>query len=133
VNLVEELIERANASPAPDFAALFPVVLSAAMVPRVQAAPDSGDSVANEVLEHAGRELAKLAETIIHRLFQREKVFVATHGGVLTSSEQVKNSFCAHLQSLCPEASHSAKPIDPAQGALDWARRDFAEAARKSV
>jgi len=130
VNTVEELIERVNVNPAPDFAALFPVVLSAAMVPRVQSAADAGDDIATQVLEHAGRELAKLAETVIHRLFpDRGEVSVATHGGVLISSEQVRNSFAGHLQSLCPQVRYVARTIDPAQGALDRARRGFASAA----
>jgi glucosamine kinase len=133
VKSVEELIERANANPAPDFASLFPVVLSAAMIPRLQAAADSGDAIAKEVLEHAGKELSKLAETVSHRLFKDGKFCVATHGGVLTSSEQVKNSFYRHLQAVFPETSYSSKVLDPAQGALNWARRGFAEAAGKSV
>jgi N-acetylglucosamine kinase-like BadF-type ATPase len=130
VNTVEELIERVNASPAPDFAALFPVVLSVAMVPRLQSAADADDDIATQVLQHAGKELAKLAETVIHRLFTAEdEVRVATHGGVLTSSEQVRASFAEYLQSLCSRVSYAAKTIDPPQGALDRARRGFASAA----
>jgi N-acetylglucosamine kinase-like BadF-type ATPase len=126
-NTVEELIERVNASPAPDFAVLFPVVLSAAMVPRPQSA---ADAIAKQVLEHAGKELAKLAETVIHRLFTGgEEIYLATHGGVLSSSEQVRTAFAEHLQSLCPRVSYAEKIIDPAQGALDRARRGFASAA----
>ena len=124
VSTVEELTERVNASPAPDFASLFPVVLSAAMAPRLQSAADAGDAIANQVLEHAGRELAKLAETVIHRLFPRVgKVRVATHGGVLTSSEQVRNSFSEHLRSLRPDVSYTAAALSPALGALERARR----------
>jgi len=126
VSTVEDLTERANAVPPPDFAALFPVVLSAAMVPRLQSAANAGDSIANQVLEQAGKELAKLAETVIHRLFaQDEPVHVATHGGVLTSSEEVRNSFSGHLRSLYPHASYTAAALDPAFGALRRARRDY--------
>jgi glucosamine kinase len=129
VGAVEELIERANAIPPPDFASLFPVVLSAAMVPRVQSAADAGDSIASQVLEHAGKELAKLAETVVQRLFvQAENIRVATHGGVLTSSEQVRNSFSEQLRSLCPHASYTPAVLDPAVGALERARSSFASA-----
>lgn len=121
VSTVEELTELANASPPPDFASVFPTVLSAA---------HTGDAIAKQVLEHAGNELAKLAEAVIHRLFQGDKVPVATHGGVLASSEQVRTSFAKHLESLCPLATYEPRLLDPAQGALDRARRAMAANAK---
>ncbi len=125
----QELIVRANANPPPDFASLFPVVLSAALVPSVQLAADAEDSIANQVLDHAGRELAKLAATVIRRLFtESDQVSVAIHGGVFANSVQVKNSFVDHLRSLCPRATRDSKTIDPALGALECARRGFAAA-----
>ena len=122
VSTIEELIERVNASPPPDFASLFPVILSAAVVPREQSAADSGDIIAKQVLEHGGNELARLAEAVIHRLFNTEKLSVATHGGVLTSSEQVRVSFTKHLESLCPQATCLSQTLDPATGALEMSR-----------
>jgi len=119
----EELIVRANANPPPDFASLFPVILSAAQT------PDAGDSIANQVLDQAGRELAELAETVIRRLCaESDEVHVATHGGVFANSEQVKASFVDHLRSQCPRATYNSKTIDPALGALERARRGFAAA-----
>jgi len=128
VTTAEDLIVRANANPPPDFASLFPVVLSAAQ------AADAGDSIANQVLDHAGGELAKLAETVIRRLFtESDQVNVATHGGVFANSVQVKNSFVDHLRSQCPRATCDSKTIDPALGALECARRGFGSGTTGSL
>jgi glucosamine kinase len=130
VETVEELVVRVNGDPAPDFASLFPVVLSTALAPRLLSAADAGDSIANEVLEYAGNELAKLGETVIRRLFSgAEEVSVATHGGVLVSSAQVKNSLVEHLWTRDPRTRFLSREIDPAQGALGRARRGFGAGA----
>jgi N-acetylglucosamine kinase-like BadF-type ATPase len=110
----EDFIIQLNASPAPDFASLFPAVLGAAR--------DSGDATAKQVLEHAGHELAKLAESVIHRLSGNDKVSVVTYGGVMTNGEEVRDSFVKHLESLCPQAGFTQKLVDPARGALERAR-----------
>ena len=124
----EELIVRVNANPPPDFASLFPVILSAAQ------APDAGDSIAHQVLEQAGRELAELAETVVRRLFtESDQVHVATHGGVFANSMQVKNSFVDNLRSQCPRATYNSKTIDPALGALECARRGFGSGTTDSL
>jgi glucosamine kinase len=133
VETVEELVVRVNADPAPDFAALFPVVLSTALGPRVLSA-DTGDSIAQEVLEYAGKELAKLGETVIRHLFnETEGVCVATHGGVLASSPQVKNSLIEHLRVRDPRTGFFSREIDPAQGALGRARRGSGASASKPL
>ena len=127
---VEELVVRVNGSPAPDFASLFPVVLSTALAPRGVSAADAGDTIAKEVLEDAGKELAKLVETVIRRLFGGvEEVWVATHGGVLASSAQVKNSLVGHLRAKDPRTRFISREIDPAQGALVRARRGLRSGA----
>ena len=106
-----------NTNPALDFAAFFPVVLSVA---------GQGDSIANRVLEQAGLELADLAEIVIRRLFAKsEEVAVATHGGVLASSVQVKKSFVQQLQAQCPHVVFLSRTVDPARGALHLARTTF--------
>jgi len=53
---LDELVRHANANPPPDFPQLFPVVLRAA---------DEGDSMARNLLEDAGKELAMLAAIVI--------------------------------------------------------------------
>jgi len=121
---VDELIARSNASPPPDFASLFPTVLAAAA---------EGDSRAAEVLYRAGGELAKMAEEVTRRLFHdTDHVRVAAHGGVFASSRQVTESFHRQLGSLRPAVEFLGTAIDPAVGALNRARRSFAEAARRS-
>jgi glucosamine kinase len=120
---IEEFIVHSNGDPQPDFAALFPVVLSAA---RAQ------DRIATEVLNQAGRELATLAEIVIAQLFHEADVSVATHGGVFASSSEVKNYFAAQLRARCPKANLISKEIDPAEAALQRARRGFTSAAAKS-
>ena len=57
---IEQLVPAANATPPPDFAALFPAVLSLA---------DSGDPIARDVLTQAGTQLANLAGILLRRLF----------------------------------------------------------------
>jgi glucosamine kinase len=117
---VEELVVRVNENPEPDFASLFPLVLSAA---------DAGDPIAEAVLKCAGSELAELVETVIRRLFQNpEEVCVATHGGVLTSSARVKDSFVERLQVKWPVSFFSGE-ISPSGAALERARREFGSAA----
>lgn len=121
---MDELIERANASPSPDFASLFPIVVAAAA---------DGDAAAAEVLERAGRELAKIVEDVIARLFQtRENVGVAAYGGVFRNSMQVMESFREQLTNRVPQAKLIGPIIDPALGALNRARRNFARLARQS-
>lgn len=121
---VDELIARANATPPPNFPSLFPTVLAAAA---------QGDSAAAEVLDRAGRELAKIAEEVTRRLFENaEDVRVATHGGVFASSRQVTQSFHRELGARWPRVEFLAMTIDPALGALNRARRSFAQAAPRS-
>jgi N-acetylglucosamine kinase-like BadF-type ATPase len=116
----ENFIVRLNESPAVDFAPLFPVVL---------AASDNGDSVANEILEHAGQELAGLAGIVIECLFGQQSISVATHGGVLASSTIVKKNFLQELKSRHPQADGFEREVDPARGALERARREFKAAS----
>lgn len=111
----DEFVVRLNANPAPDFAALFPVVLSAA---------DRADSVASQILEKAGIELADAAEIVIQRLFAKsDEISVAAHGGVLSSSAQVRKALANALRARYPKASLTIEPIDAARGALNRARR----------
>jgi len=115
----DDFVVRMNADPQPDYAVLFPTVLAAA----------NRDSAAAGVLERAGIELARATDVVVRRLFANsEKVVVATHGGVLTNSPQVKDSFERELQSRFPDVYLVPHAIDPARGALNRARRSFPEA-----
>jgi glucosamine kinase len=122
---VDDLIVRANASPAPDFASLFPVILEAAK---------NGDPNARAVLRRAGGELARLAEVAIERLFRNEQeVEVAALGGVFTSSAEVQHEFTKQLNAISPKARVVMKTVDPALGAFERARRGFAARAQRSL
>jgi glucosamine kinase len=112
----EDFIVELNVSPPPDFAALFPLVLSSAQ---------RGEEIARQVLDRAGQELAKIAKTVIHPLEREQSISVAAHGGVFTSGEIVMNSFASELQKACPQAVLLNRSVDPARGALQLARRTF--------
>jgi N-acetylglucosamine kinase-like BadF-type ATPase len=117
VRTADDLVIRVNSDPVRDYASLFPVVLASA---------EAGDHEAADVLEDAGRELARLAEILIDRLFvEADEVLVATHGGVFAGSTQVLQSFQRNLRTLCPRTSCLNQEIDPALGALERARREF--------
>ena len=112
---IEQLVMAANSTPPPDFAALFPTVLSLA---------DSGDRIALEVLTHAGVELAKLAGIVIQRLFPPSRaVSVAMSGGVFGSSPLVRQVFYNSLRSDRTEATINPSVIEPVRGALELARQ----------
>jgi glucosamine kinase len=111
----EQLVLMGNASPGPDFAGLFPVVVAAA---------DSGDTLAREVLTRAGRELAVLAKIVIRRLVpDGGAIPVAMSGGVFANSAQVRETFYSSLRSEFPEAAIASTVVEPVQGALALARR----------
>jgi glucosamine kinase len=111
----EQLVVAANATPAPDFAALVPAVLSSA---------DHGDRIALEVLNQAGAELGGLARTVITRLFANgDTISVAMSGGIFSSSPLVRQVFYSRLRSQYPDAVINPGVIEPVRGALELARK----------
>lgn len=111
----EKLVLAANATPPPDFAALFPSVLAVA---------DSGDAIARDVLTQAGIQLAGLAGIVIRRLFPDSgSVPVAMSGGVFGSSALVRQVFYNSLRAGCPDAVLNPGVIEPVRGALEIARK----------
>jgi glucosamine kinase len=115
VETFEQLVLAANASPPPDFAALFPAVLSAA---------EANDPFALDVLTRAGKELATLAKVVIRRVFAAGgKVPVAMSGGVFANSAVVRQVFYNSLRSEYPDAAISDTVVEPVQGALALARK----------
>ena len=111
----EQMIVVSNASPQPDFAALFPAVLAAA---------DAGDPSAHDILACAGVELATLGKIVISRLFaDADRAPVAMSGGVFRNSALVRQVFYNRLRLECPQAAVNANVVDPVKGALDLARR----------
>jgi N-acetylglucosamine kinase-like BadF-type ATPase len=119
VETIEQLVPAANATPPPDFAALFPAVLSLA---------DSGDRIAREVLTQAGTQLANLAGILLRRLFPRAgPVPVAMSGGVFGSSALVRQVFYNTLHSGRPDVVINPNVIEPVRGALELARKGAAK------
>jgi len=114
-NTREQMIVVSNASPQPDFAALFPAVLSAAA---------AGDPKAHDILAQAGVELATLGKIVISRLFaDAEPAPVAMSGGVFRNSDLVRQVFYNRLRMECPKAAVNGNVVDPVRGALELARR----------
>ena len=106
----DDVVRVANSNPWPNFAALFPEVLSAA---------ESGDTIAKEVLNRAGGELAHCAKIVIRKLWPKDvEVRICCAGGVLRNSTQVRqvvhNVICAER----PHALFNESVIEPVAGAL---------------
>jgi N-acetylglucosamine kinase-like BadF-type ATPase len=108
---LNELVVAANASPALNFATLFPTIVDAA---------ENNDVLAIEILEQAGTELAALASVVIKRIFAGQgSVSVAMSGGVFRNSGRVRDTFKSHISSACVLDD----VFDPVDGALALARK----------
>jgi glucosamine kinase len=127
---LEELIEFANANPAPDFSNLAPLVVCLA---------EQGDPVAREVLEAAGTYLAYLGGLVIENMRSKEAVGVAElpetpspwefvlpdvaiAGSILEHVSSVRKAMTAALQQRYPALVVLQTPADPCAGAL-WNAR----------
>jgi len=111
----EQVVMMANRSPAPDFAALLPVVLQAA---------EKKNQQAGSVLVQAADELSTLAKQVIQALFsEQEAVPVAMSGGVFANSAQVRENFYNRLSVKWPNVRLAQTVIEPVQGALQLARK----------
>ncbi|MCI0350214.1 MAG: hypothetical protein L0Z53_12390 [Acidobacteriales bacterium] len=113
-----ELQRRLNSEPVHDFAALFPPVQELV----------SKDEAAAKILRSAGKELADLAETLIHKLWpEPQRIPVAISGGVFENSALVRDTLVTHLrQDLKPagyEIAVSFGLAEPVMGALSLARK----------
>jgi N-acetylglucosamine kinase-like BadF-type ATPase len=118
---VAELVKHANASPAPNFAELFPAV---------QQAADARDPLAGEVLTRAGAELSQLALIVLHRLWQpSESVRIGIAGGVFAHSSHVRRAFYHSLRAAWPRVAVCFQISEPVVGAL-WMARQPALAVR---
>jgi N-acetylglucosamine kinase-like BadF-type ATPase len=115
---LEQLARTANANP--DFAALFPAVLSAA---------GAGDAVAQHVLAQAGAELAQLARIVLRRLFPEQLssassvVPLAMAGGVFRHAPKVRELFYNEVRSVYSNVILNSDVLEPVHGALQRARR----------
>jgi glucosamine kinase len=112
---LDELVEKANSVPPPEFPGLFPVVLRAA---------NTGDPPAQTLLSEAGAHLAALTAMVIHRLLpQPPHAPVAMTGSVFRQSAEVRQVFYNQLQANFPGIEIRSHLVDPVEGALTRARR----------
>jgi N-acetylglucosamine kinase-like BadF-type ATPase len=114
VESFEQLARTANSMP--DFAALFPAVVSAA---------DVGDELARQVLRQAGKELAQLAGIVVRRLFGRDNAVIplAMAGGVFRHSLIVREVLCDTVCEVDPRLEVNRLVVEPVAGALVRARK----------
>jgi len=111
----QQVVVRANGTPSPEFAELFPVVLKAA---------EKQNKQAREVLTQAAKELVLLAEDVINQVFpDAGSVPVAMSGGVFAHSSQVREVFYNRLSKEYPNVRLIEDVIEPVQGALQRARK----------
>jgi glucosamine kinase len=116
VHSIDEFVRTANSNS--DFAGLFPAVMTAA---------DAGDALAQEVLKHAGRELAGLVRILVRRLFAEDReslraIPLAIAGGVFRHSPGVREVFCDEVRSLDRSFRVNPQVVEPVLGALEMAR-----------
>jgi len=116
---LNHLIEIAHAVPAPDFAALAPVVA---------AAEEAGDTTAAAVLMGAGRILGQDAILIFRRIRASEPEGapvpgVAFSGSILRHIAPVRKAMIEEIQRHLPGVEIVTEAVDPLEGALWRARR----------
>jgi N-acetylglucosamine kinase-like BadF-type ATPase len=121
----EEIVRIANASPMPNFAALFPQILHAA---------ENGDAVALEILNSAGAQLAKLGLTVVRKLWPdaAAAIRIAGAGGVLANSAHVREAMRGALVKQRPGLVYKDQVIEPVLGAI-YLARNSKPASAKSV
>jgi N-acetylglucosamine kinase-like BadF-type ATPase len=130
---LDDFLRAANSTPPPDFAALFPALLTAVQV---------NDELAQHILTQAGQELAGLAAIVIRRLQARSTplsdpsevrpsesqvvktpVRLAIAGGVFRHAPLVREVFYNEVRRLHPLAEVDLQIVKPVEGALRLARR----------
>src|SRR5438270_6336156 len=115
----DELSQKANSIPPPDFSLLAPSVFESAR---------AGDHLASGILDRAGIELADLAFIVARRLWPAtQNMTVCPRGGVFLHCEQVRNVFLREFKAKCPEAQMVSAEVDPVAGAIAMARRAWAQ------
>ena len=127
---IGELIEFANANPAPNFSTLAPLVVECA---------ERGDVVAREVLEQGGQDLAYLASLLVERIRSMEagsqEMFelpaVAIAGSILERVALVREAMHASLRQRYPGIVFLDTAADPPVGALWVARHHNTSSAQQ--
>ena len=111
-----ELVGKGNLRQRPDFAELAQVVARCAA---------GGDSLANEVLQRAGKELAEQVLLVAGKMAAADPGSapeVAFTGSVLAKNPQVLGAFQAMLAQALPDTPVHREAVKPLEGAL-WRAR----------
>jgi len=112
---LDQLVQKANSLPPPEFPRLFPVVLRAA---------EQSDSVARCLLTDAAHCLSDLTFAVLRRLAAHPPYApVAMTGSVFRQSALVREVFYNTLQGTFPGLDVLPDPVVPVEGALARARR----------
>jgi len=122
MSTLDDLVQRANATPSPDFPRLLHIVLKAA---------DGEDAVAGELLAEAGAKLAALAAIVIRRIAPEAdaaapvpaRLPLAMTGSVFRQSPLVRQIFYNTLQKNFPGIDVRSNLVEPVEGAVARARR----------
>lgn len=89
---------------------------------RVVEAAKKRDVVAREIVEAAGRELARAAAAVIRKLrMERERFHVAYVGGVFAAGALILDPLAEELASVAPRASVAPPQLAPAEAAARMA------------
>lgn len=118
---LEQLIEHANRTPAPDVSTLTHLVLQCT---------DQDDLIAKQVLEREGEELAYLVRLLIRRMQSVEgnhsfAPTLAFAGSIMERVPPVRHALIAAVQREFPKVFALPGVVDPIEGAL-WRARDEA-------
>lgn len=118
---VGDLLEKGNAQPGPDFAALCPVVVRCA---------EAGDELAEAVLRRAGMELSEPVALMTVKMMETaegadDEIGVAYTGSVIEHIAQVRESMIEALRESAPRAQVIPGAVDSLEGAL-WRARNAA-------
>jgi glucosamine kinase len=112
---VDALIEFANTNPPPRYGSKF--------ARQVVGLADRGDTIAQEILEQGGRDLAYLVRLLIERIRAIEgDTFgvptVAFAGSILAHVDRMRKSIDSALRLRYPDIRIIEKAVDPIRGAL---------------
>jgi N-acetylglucosamine kinase-like BadF-type ATPase len=110
---VDELVNKGDGTPAPDFAALAPVIDRLA---------EEGDAVARDVLHQAARDLTEFVLLVRDKLRRKhnltEELPVAWIGSIIGHSRLVREGFFAGLRRAAPEIPIFEHEVSGLDGAL---------------
>lgn len=119
---MDELVNRGDSTPGPDFAALAPAISRLA---------EEGDAVAARVLAQAAAELVEFVLLVRGKLRRKhnlaEEVPVAWIGSVIGKARLVREPFFAGLHAAAPAMPVGQKEVTGIEGAV-WRAQRLAEA-----